>query len=239
MAQKSIIVAYSELHELQSGELACLSESETQRAGQFKAQRRRQQFLCGRALLRALLERYTGDRGASHEVITDDNGKPICVGGPAVSIAHSGDTVICAATSQGEIGVDIEVPGRRRDIQGIADNYFAEDEAARLATLPDEHFYMLWVLKEAWLKATGSGLAGGLDRLRCIVTPPHIAADVADNGLAAASLYAIDDALVGIATTVAAHDAIVVDRWDPDSGRFAANSAVRLIASTDPASPRV
>ena len=26
-------------------------------------------------------------------------------------------------------------------------------------------FYALWTLKESWLKATGEGLAGGLDRV--------------------------------------------------------------------------
>jgi hypothetical protein len=37
---------------------------------------------------------------------------------------------------------------------------------------------MLWVLKEAYLKALGSGLAGGLAALECRVEPPTIVARV-------------------------------------------------------------
>ncbi len=234
MIDGSIIVAYTGLHELPPVALACLSQSEVERADQFKAPQRQLQFVCARALLRTVLERYTGDPASSHELTTDGKGKPVCVGGPAVSIAHSGDIVICAVTDRGEIGVDIEFPDRRRNIKGIADRFFAENEAVWLATQPDEHFYMLWVLKEAWLKATGLGLAGGLDRLRCFVTPPDIEAYVADAGskLEDLSLYTIDDALVGLASTIAAHNTVIIDHWDASVGRFDKNSGAQLIAST-------
>jgi hypothetical protein len=38
---------------------------------------------------------------------------------------------------------------------------------------------MLWVLKEAYLKAVGLGLAGGLASLECRIEPPALAARVA------------------------------------------------------------
>ena len=38
---------------------------------------------------------------------------------------------------------------------------------------------MLWVLKEAYLKAVGLGLAGGLASLECRIEPPVLAARVA------------------------------------------------------------
>jgi 4'-phosphopantetheinyl transferase len=235
MSEGSIIVAYASLHELPPVALACLSQSEIERAKKFKAPQRRLQSVCARALLRAVLERYTGNPAASHELTTDSKGKPVCVGGPAVSIAHSGDLVICAVTDTGEIGIDIEVPGRQRNTKGIADRFFARDEAAWLATQPDGRFHMLWVLKEAWLKATGLGLAGGLDSLRCFVTPPDIEAHVtdADSRLEALSLYTIDDALVGLATTIAAHKTVIIDHWDARVGRFDDNGGAQLIASTN------
>ena len=241
MTEESIIVAYAGLHELPPVASACLSQSEVKWAEQFKAPQRRLQFVCARALLRTVLERYTGNTASSHELTTDGKGKPVCVGGPAVSIAHSGDTVICAVTDRGEIGVDIEFPDRRRNIKGIADRFFAENEAVWLATQPDQHFYMLWVLKEAWLKATGLGLAGGLDSLRCFVTPPEIAAYVADasSRLEDLSLYTIDDALVGLASTIVAHNTVIIDHWDTSVGRFNENSGAQLIASTNQPTWRV
>ena len=39
---------------------------------------------------------------------------------------------------------------------------------------------MLWVLKEAYLKALGSGLAGGLSSLECRIEPPAVVARTAD-----------------------------------------------------------
>ena len=39
---------------------------------------------------------------------------------------------------------------------------------------------MLWVLKEAYLKALGSGLAGGLSSLECRIEPPAVVAHTAD-----------------------------------------------------------
>lgn len=232
MSQGSIFVAYSALHELSSAASDSLSRSEVERAGAFKSSQRRQEYLCARALLRTTLERCTGDPAASHKLTATEKGKPLCVDGPAVSIAHSGNLVVCAATDLGDIGIDIEAPGRRRNVKEIASNYFADDEATWLATQPEDRFYMLWVLKEAWLKATGDGIAGGLSALQCIVTPPDITAHVADNSLAALSLYAVEDTLVGLATTTAAHAEVVVARWDPLSSRFDESPEIRLVAAT-------
>jgi 4'-phosphopantetheinyl transferase len=51
----------------------------------------------------------------------------------------------------------------------VAPRYFTPVEANELAQLPEEQrptrFYALWTLKESWLKATGEGLAGGLDQV--------------------------------------------------------------------------
>lgn len=225
MSQKSITVAFTELRELQPDELANLAQYEADRASSLKAQRRRQQFLCGRALLRTILERHTGENAASHQLVSDDKGKPHCVDGPAVSIAHSGNLIVCAVTNLGDIGIDIEVPRRQRDTVGIAETYFSGEESRWLTTQPADRFYMLWVLKEAWLKATGLGLAGGLDRLRCIVTPPDIEAHIAGGKLQALSLYALHDALIGIATTRARHDDVMIDNDDA--------SSCQLVATTD------
>jgi 4'-phosphopantetheinyl transferase len=232
MSQGSIIVAYSALHELPPAASDSLSRAEVERAEAFKSPQRRQEYLCARALLRSTLERCTGDPASSHELTVTEKGKPVCVDGPAVSIAHSGKLVVCAATDLGDIGIDIEAPGRRRNVKEIASNYFAEDEAAWLATQPEDRFYMLWVLKEAWLKATGVGIAGGLSALHCIVTPPGITAHVASGSLAALSLYAVEDALVSLATTTAAHRDVIIARWDPLSSRFDENHEFRLVAAT-------
>ena len=221
-----------ELRKLPAAQLACLSADETRRATRFKVEHRRDQFLCGRALLRTVLQRYTSKPASSHEFTADSKGKPICSGGPAVSIAHSGRIVICAVSDKGDIGIDIDVPGRPRDVSGIAKNYFAEEEATWLATQSEDRFYMLWVLKEAWLKAIGTGITGGLDRLQCRVEPPDIEAHVTGNERPTLKLFAIDNALVGLAMTALPDAEITLCRWEPGSMQFDTNGGARLIAST-------
>ena len=228
----SIVVAFTNLQELPATAVTKLSRSELARAGEFKSAGRQHEYLCGRALLRAVLQHLTGEPASSHEITTSDEGKPVCTRGPAVSIAHSGDIVVCAATDQGQIGVDVDVPRRHRDVIGIANRYFAADEVEWLSSQPADRFYMLWVLKEAWLKAKGTGIAGGLDRLRCVVTPPNIEARIKDEAVPVLSLHTIEDALIGVATTTALQGNPAIDRWDPMSGRIEEYGNAKLIATT-------
>jgi len=73
------------------------------------------------------------------------------------NLSHGGKYVICAITDNGRIGVDIE---EIRPINfEIADQYFTEEECRQLEQLEGKrklgHFFLLWSLKEAYLKARG------------------------------------------------------------------------------------
>lgn len=205
---------------------------ELERAGRFKSALRRQQYLATRAMLRALLADHTGRPAASFELTADERGKPVCAGGPAISISHSGDTVACALADTGEIGIDVEFPGRSRDISGIAERFFSAREAAWLATQPPDRFYMLWVLKEAWLKAAGTGIAGGLDTLRCTVTPPQIEPLPGSAPFAVLQLYALGDEFLGVAALEAPPAVTRVDRWLPAQNAFVDDDHPELLASS-------
>jgi phosphopantetheinyl transferase len=199
MAMDSIQVAWSEVCRPTVKEQSCLSSEERERAGRFKVQFRRDQFVCGRVLLRSLLERVTGKPAASHEIEVTARGKPVCRNGPAVSISHSGSFVVAAISYDGLIGVDIEGRPGNRDVNAIANSVFAEAEVQWLASQPEDRFYMLWVLKEAWLKATGSGIPGGLDQLSCEVSPPDIRVQASDHQSPTLGLYAMEEMLIGVA----------------------------------------
>ena len=232
MTQCSIAVTCTSLKELPATQLRKLPSSEIARAEEFSSPSRQQEYLCGRAMLRTVLQEFTGEPASSHEIATNGNGKPFCVHGPAVSIAHSGDVVVCAVTDQGQIGVDVEIPDRRRDTMRIAKEYFAADESRWLSSQPADRFYMLWVLKEAWLKAKGTGIAGGLDRLRCVVTPPKIEARISDEAVPKLSLHRIESALIGVATTTALQENLIIDCWDPVTGRIEEYNNAQLIATS-------
>ncbi len=162
------------------------------------AERRRSEYLAGRALLRYALVQQTGRDASAVRIEVGAGGKPICVGGPPISVSHSGDLVVCAI-ADAAVGVDVEV-GSPRDLAAVAERYLTAAENAWLAGGDPQRFRMLWVLKEAYLKALGVGLSGGLASLECLIAPPGIVARTFD-GSAPPSLHLLgsDEAHVGVA----------------------------------------
>ena len=231
MTRAALRIAWATTTDLADVSDNSLQPAELERAGRYKSELRRRQHTGSRAMLRALLAEHTGQPALSFGLTASERGKPVCVGGPAVSISHSGDVVACALLDSGELGIDIEFPGRARDVSGIAERYFAPAEADWLATQPADRFYMLWVLKEAWLKATGAGIAGGLDKLRCTVTPPRIDLLTGSTPVTALQLHALGDGLLGIATLETQPASIQLQRWIPSQDAFIAQEGPELLAS--------
>ncbi|QUN04901.1 4'-phosphopantetheinyl transferase superfamily protein [Shewanella yunxiaonensis] len=87
------------------------------------------------------------------------------------NLSHSRDWLVIAvleqATTSSCVGVDVEQIKRSRNIRSIAEHYFSAAEQAQLMALSKEDytaaFYRLWVMKEAYVKATGQGLSQGLN----------------------------------------------------------------------------
>ncbi len=193
-----------------------VTPADQQRCMALTHPRRRAECLAGRALLRHALEQFTGRSGLSHELRLTPEGKPECVNGPAISLSHSGDFLVCAVVSGGSIGVDVETRKPRAPAIELATQYFSPFEVAWIEADPDRRFQMLWVLKEAYLKALGVGLAGGLGSLECRIEPPRIEARVA-GGAAAPNLglYSGRGCYVGVAWLGEARHAISIESWLP------------------------
>jgi 4'-phosphopantetheinyl transferase len=81
------------------------------------------------------------------------------------SVSHSAGLVAIAIGRMPLLGIDVEHENRAIS-PAIARRYFSESEVAALELLPPEqhqrHLLRLWTLKEAYLKAIGTGVAGGL-----------------------------------------------------------------------------
>lgn len=77
------------------------------------------------------------------------------------SLSHSGPIALCAFGSV-PLGADVEVP--ERPALQIVERKCPPGEWAWLQTQPDPQaaFFRLWVLKEAYVKALGTGLTLGL-----------------------------------------------------------------------------
>lgn len=154
---------------------AMLSDDEREQAARLRLPDVARSYVAARATTRLLL---AGDCGCGPTDLVFDraaSGKPALAApwpGPIFNISHSGGVCALATLADGggcpvRLGIDIEtIRPVERD---IALAYFTAREAAWLDSLEpaarERSFIRLWVLKEAYLKATGEGLQGGLDQL--------------------------------------------------------------------------
>ena len=148
--------------------LAWLDEREQARLESFVHPRPRRQFILCRASLRAELCLALDCSNSELSIGISTYGKPhALVGGHPASIAfnvsHSGRHGLIAFSPEGRIGVDVEERSARRDIDDDIRLLFSPDERARLNSTEGhrqlELFWSLWTMKEALLKASGTGMA--------------------------------------------------------------------------------
>jgi 4'-phosphopantetheinyl transferase len=153
----------------------------------------RRRRLVARAALRIALSRHLACTPASLRFVYGPQGKPALAGDDGVGQLHfnlsrSGDCCVIGVSAAGAIGVDVERTVAIPRLEEIAARRFAPSEAAAIMALPGERrvraFYNCWTRKEAYLKATGAGLTGGLDRVLMTVDerPAILALDDDDPG---------------------------------------------------------
>jgi 4'-phosphopantetheinyl transferase len=153
--------------------LTLLSADELARHARFVFDRDRRDFAAAHALTRRVLSLHADV--PPHEWTFDiaPRGKPSIAarpsGTPALTfnLSHTRGLVACAVARDADIGVDVERVDRSVDVMGLAKRHFSSQELAGLAALPEERratrFVEIWTLKEAFIKATGDGLAQPLD----------------------------------------------------------------------------
>ena len=149
-----------------------LSPDERARCDRFVFERDRRDFAAAHALLRDVLSRYGWLSPAEWTFTAEAGGKPHLADPSELqfNIAHTRGLVACALSLSGPIGVDVESIAYDRDVELIAERYFAPAELADLRAFPDStrrcaYFTELWTSKEAYLKALGSGLQRPLNEI--------------------------------------------------------------------------
>lgn len=222
-------IAHAPIRELGGDELALLPASERERS--FGTGGRRRQFQCGRWLLRSMLRARDDIVAAAQDVLVGEHGKPYFENGAAFSIAHAGDRVACCIADTGPVGIDLEFSNARRNIDGIAERFFSADEAKWLSTQPPERFFILWVLKEAWVKAQGRSIFGNMEEPGFRVIPPAVemkgGGDVKEE-----ALFSLDGAYLAVASAGTLPAELVVERWDAGTGSFVVDTTATQVART-------
>jgi 4'-phosphopantetheinyl transferase len=142
-----------------------LSAAERERAGRFTFELEQARFTSCRASLRVLLGRYTGVPPDKIVFRYEPHGKPAltAVSGWQFNVSHSRGLAAIAISRYDPLGIDIELIDPQFPRAEVAPDILASDEISDLDALPPGeqpgYFFQLWTLKEAMLKAAGSGLS--------------------------------------------------------------------------------
>jgi 4'-phosphopantetheinyl transferase len=140
-----------------------LSESEVARGSRRVSEIDRRRFAASHAALRRLLAAQTGMEPGRLRFEEGPHGRPALPGGPAFSMAHSGDLWLCAISRERELGIDGEQLREVPEARDIAERWFTPTERLRLhseeASGREDAFLRGWVRKEAFLKALGVGFS--------------------------------------------------------------------------------
>lgn len=186
-----------------------LSPVERARAARFHNERDRRRFVVARGTLRTLLGDHAGLAPDRVAITTEPGGKPVLASPHSVhfNMSHCGDLALFAIADR-EVGIDLERLDRTSDIGRVAAHFFAPEESAVLEQLDETErahfFFRTWVRKEAYLKATGKGLA--IDPARVKVPTGAVSGILIEDGNGAQSIddeYAVHD-IRGIEGYVAA-----------------------------------
>ncbi|MYA17687.1 MAG: 4'-phosphopantetheinyl transferase superfamily protein [Gammaproteobacteria bacterium] len=148
--------------------LKWLDHQETARWRRARHPRRKRQFLLCRAALRAILCERLGCANGDLRFVSLEHGKPgaLVRANPvsaSFNLTHSGDHGLIAYAPGGRLGVDVEERHRRHDPDGPIKDVFTVREQQELANAQGDDkirlFFRLWTLKEAAIKALGTGFS--------------------------------------------------------------------------------
>lgn len=154
-----------------------LDTNEQTRAEKFSNDLLRKRYVVAHGRLRQVVAQLLNEAPEKIRVAKTAHGKPYLADSPelAFNLSHSAGAMVIAVGWLCQIGVDLERCQPRAGLHGLVEKCFAEEEIAYWNSLPKAQqtveFYRFWTRKEALAKATGRGIAIGLNQ--CVVNPEH------------------------------------------------------------------
>lgn len=143
-----------------------LSDEEVERYQRFHFDKDRHSYLVSHALLRYSLSLYADIPASKWEFAKSEHGKPALVlpaAMPAISfnLTHTEGLAACVVALDMACGIDAENRNRKSRLAAVANRMFADEETELLRKQDmQRHFFYYWTLREAYVKALGSGLSG-------------------------------------------------------------------------------
>jgi len=149
-----------------------LSNDEKQRADRLKVELKKKQFIIARSVLRKIISNSINKPHDEIVFYYTEKDKPIIkdrVNDKRVefNVSHSEQYILIAITLDNSVGVDVEKINAKIDFESLSARFFSNKENKFLRNLEESKklgaFYNIWTRKEAFIKATGKGMAYGLD----------------------------------------------------------------------------
>lgn len=146
-----------------------LSLDERSRVQRYRFAHDKQYFIIRRGLLRQMLGDYLEIEPGSLRFRSGPYGKPALAEMPSAymprfNVSYTYELALFAFARDREVGVDIEYVRPVAEAEQIAGRYFSAQARDALRDLPPhrmyEQFFIYWTRLEAYLKASGMGLAG-------------------------------------------------------------------------------
>lgn len=150
--------------------LGALSTAEKDRAAGIKSPENRRSFIQSRARLRWLLGHQLGVPAKAVPIALGPYGKPYHQNHEMdFNLSHTRGVILIGMARGMALGVDVEQPSARRRLDGLIPEVFSSAEQREFEGLTEaeqhERFLRGWTLKEAFVKATGRGIAMGLSKV--------------------------------------------------------------------------
>jgi 4'-phosphopantetheinyl transferase len=151
-----------------------MSEDERVRDRRFLVEPARRLHRLARGLQREVLSSYLpGTTPRELRFVSGATGRPALAppfdaSGLVFNLAHTRGLAVLAVARGAELGIDVEIYDKKVPLE-VARRFFSPVEVGGLEALPADaqprRFLRLWTLKESYLKAVGTGIAGGLDSM--------------------------------------------------------------------------
>ncbi len=151
-----------------------LPRSEQEKIKAFRRWEDAQSSLLGKMLLKKVLyDCNLGEHGLDQIQLTQF-GRPYINSTIDFNLTHSGNYILCASTQNGRLGIDIEKinPIQLADYRSVFNA--KEWDSIVNSPSPKIHFYKLWTIKEAVLKAQGNGLSFPPNQVEALHTTINI-----------------------------------------------------------------
>ena len=149
-------------------DIGCLDEAECKRAATFRFAESRVLYQAAHAFLRQVLSNYAPLPPQAWRFNTNTYGKPY-IANPnyqylQFNLSHTQGLIACVVTNHLSVGIDVELSRTLEDLHPMAEYSFSAAEAQEVLAICDPHqqqqrFFTYWTLKEACLKAWGTGFS--------------------------------------------------------------------------------